>query len=157
MTAKKRLKVFIDPSLYNVLLAQKERTGRSISSLVAEAVERHLYHSELKNEIRRAGEIMKSVEEELSFLRDALRALNYTLEDLSGWIRTAAFWAALSVELQKARIFGARSLSDEEFARFKKAWRTAHEFADERIFNLTGERVWKGYFDPERPPKKDEP
>ena len=155
MAAKKKIKVFIDPSLYKVLLAQKDRTGRSISSIVAEAIQNYMYHTEMQMEVRRAGELINLVSRELDDIREemaafqsALQRTNHTLQDLVKWTRVAAFWGALLVELSKIRIFQTRALTDKEYDLFKEAWHAAHKYADKRIYSLIGEKVWKESFDP---------
>ena len=163
-TRKKEVRVFLDPSVHQALLAQKDRTGKSLSALVGEAVERHLFYSDLRVEVRKAGEIMRDVNRllelvgaELTGLGEAVRRFerntNRELEELKKWNRVAAFWVALLVEFFKMRFTQARlGISDEDFETFKKAWRLSHERADARMESLTGERVWKGGFDPERDP-----
>ena len=158
------VKIRLHPSLHSVLLSQKSRTGRSISSLVEEAVRNYLYHSELQMEIRRAAEIMKLVSQELENVQEALSELvvfrktlnetNRTLRELLKWNRVSAFWGALLVELFKMKLFQTRRLSNEEFDLFKTAWHAAHEYADERIFSLTKEKVWRQGFDPKKEPGK---
>lgn len=155
MSERKTLvKVYLGPNAHSALLAQKARTGRSLSSLVEEAIENYLFHLELASEVRRAGEAMREVRAALSDLRAVMEDLERTLSELKSWARVSAFWGALLTELFKSRLFQTRKLDDKELEVFRSLWRRAHEAADLRLEALTGERVWKGGFDPEVPPGK---
>ena len=107
---------------------------------------------EVKVELRELGRQVRELHRAFGKLDEKIdeaeHGLRKEIAELRKWMEVVAFWAALSVELFKARVFQCRALSDQEYAQYKAGWERFHDLADKRIEAITGTRVWKRRFDP---------
>ncbi len=159
-TKKVETTIYLSPDIHLALLAQKDRTGQSLSSIVESAVQKYFLYEEMQSGIKRAHEtlrevkaIMKRIEILKERNEEALKVLASHLEELTLATKVMAFFASVNVELFKMRHFQTKSLTDKEFDEFKELWFKAHKIADARVKKLLGEEIWRKAFDPGELPK----
>ena len=166
---RKKLTLWLDEKTILALQTIRAQTSISMSSLVRQALYNYFSQTEIKNVAEKLQFInenllvefenfknhrLPEMRAEVRELAYQVKQLNFRLDKLTEALEVVAFWGALISELIKVRLFNTKSLSQEEYERFKKLWYLAHERADARIESLMGKRVWKQKFDPEKDPLK---
>ena len=158
MTHKgKRFHVFLDSKVYDLLEEVSRRTGKSKSAIIRESILSHFGLNEVSeslNEMKRVAEKFllqsRKTEEVMEEVSLNLKALVQEFTELKKAIEVSIFFSALTSEMLKARLFNVKPLSDSEFEKYRTLWELACQKADERVNALTGKRVWKGKFNPQK-------
>ena len=165
----KRVVVWLDQDTIRTLQSFQDKLSLSSSSIVRQALHEYFAIPEQKEIAKKLQEISQDLLTELKIFEEhripelkseiqelayQIKQFNFKLDKLTEALEVVAFWGALISELIKVRLFNTKSLSQEEYERFKKLWYLAHERADARIESLLGKQVWKQKFDPEKNPLK---
>jgi len=163
----KRVAVWLDQESILTLQVLRDKLSLSTSAILRQALREYLSLPETKEIAKRLQQVAENfltevkifeehripeIKSELKELTYQVKQLNFRLDKLTEALEVVAFWGALVSELIKVRLFNTKSLSPEEYEKFKNMWQGAHEAADVRIENLLGKRVWNKKFNPEKNP-----
>jgi len=167
---QKRVECLLDEEIFKAIQSVSSRYGRSVSSVIREAIVNYLQASEykeiffkLKNTTQEVQSAINCLEQyrlpelraELKEVASQLKSLVKELQKQREALEVVAFWGALTVELLKQRLINTKALTPEQFERFKQAWWRLHSDADKRVNLLLGKPVWRGSFDPTVPPSNE--
>ena len=154
MRKRVEVKVRLPRDMAEALSARKERTGKSVSMQVEEALRNDLLVDRVRSELENLGRMLAEERELRARVEEVLVSLESRFAAIEQWVRVIGLWAAVTPELIRTRFFNQnfRQLSQAEMKEWEKKWDRAFEFADARVEQLTGERIWRGRFDPRKPP-----
>lgn len=119
---KKTVSVSLDGDLADSLVAFASRKNVSVSKIVSDALQEYF---------------LNFTDQNLKGFLD--RKISEISQENNKHVKAAAFFSASCVEMLRVLIlfFG----GDKE--KFKKIWQQVFEIADERVEQMTGEKVWE--------------